>query len=424
MIKRTKHDSMIRKLIFLIFLSLFLFQTRSLSDAQDSSLGIANLHKVISVVLVFGLSLNYFFKCNIKSKPNNFLKIYGLYLFTGLISSIFFSDWVGYSLWKLLELYSVFFAVMLIHKLAFFNFSYLEYSFNLVIKYFKVLIIISLLGVLVVPNIAIRPPSLYQDAYLPYQLFGSLIKINANSLGMISAILFFISIVDYFYYKKKRSVILWITISLVVMIFAQSRTSVGSLLVIMTFFGLITNKISRFSKLLISFIGFYVVYINLNSIILYLGRGYDIQHLEKLSGRLDWWLSAWETFIQSSVLEKIVGLGFAISNRVILRDIGHGEAATLHSDHFDSLISTGFFGLLMIWLCFGMVIFKIFKNISIIKHNPLLIKLSGVFLLLFFRSFSGTSITFHNFFLVIFLISSVTIIQYTKIYNKKRYVSE
>ena len=124
-------------LISLIFFSLIIFQTRSLSEAEDSSISLLNLHKIISVVLLFAISIHFVIKNRFKTKKNKILIFYGLYIFIGLISTIFFSNWIGYSIWKLIEVSSVFFTVLYIYKLSTNNFYYLQYSFNLILKYYK-----------------------------------------------------------------------------------------------------------------------------------------------------------------------------------------------------------------------------------------------------------------------------------------------
>lgn len=409
-------------LISLIFFSLIIFQTRSLSEAEDSSISLLNLHKIISVVLLFAISIHFVIKNRFKTKKNKILIFYGLYIFIGLISTIFFSNWIGYSIWKLIEVSSVFFTVLYIYKLSTNNFYYLQYSFNLILKYYKFLIIISIIGVFILPDIAIRPPSQYQESFLPYMLHGAIAKINSNSLGMLAAIILFTSIVDYFDSNNKGKILLWIFISIIVLVFAQSRTALGSLLIILAGYLFFTNRISRFFKITITILSACLLYMNMNSILLYIGRGYDIQHLEKMSGRLDWWAVAWNTFIQSSFFEKVVGLGFGVANRTILRNIDFEEAASLHSDYVDALISSGFVGVTMLVFLVLIVVFNILKNKKIIIYSSFYLKLVGVSLLILIRSFTGTSIAFHNFFLIFFLIASIGIIEYPKVFNKRHYV--
>ncbi len=145
----------------------------------------------------------------------------------------------------------------------------------------------------------------------------------------------------------------------------------------------------------------------------YIGRGYEIDHLTKLSGRLDWWVYAYETYLDSSLLERFVGLGFNVANRNLLYDLDDVGASSLHSDYLDSLISSGIIGFSMIFICFLTLIFKIYKKRRLVKHDSLFIRLSLIFILLFIRSFSGTTISFHNFFLILFLIISIGIANYS-----------
>lgn len=401
--------------LFLLFISLILFMTRDYSQAQDSTVGLSNIHKVGSILLVFFLMLYYFFKTNKIRKIPLAYKLYGGYIFIGMLSAVFFSQWLGYSIWKILEIITVYLTILYIWNLSKNTPQIIKYSYELTIKYYKFLILLTLVGIILFPSMAIRPPSQYQEAFLPYMFFGVIAQINSNSLGILSVIVFYISFVRL---SNKRIInfksynFYWLLLSGVFIIFSQSRTALAALIVVLGLYILLTKKIAMIIKIFIILGIIMSIVYNMESILLYLGRGYEIEHLEKLSGRLMWWTAAWDTFMNSSFLEQTIGLGFGTANRVVLIGVGHGDAASLHSDYVDALISTGYLGLLFLVLSVVLTLLRILKLFKSYQIDSYIAEIIGVFLIIVIRSFSGTSIAFHNFFLIMFLISMLNIYFY------------
>ncbi len=236
----------IRILIFLVFTSLFLVQTRSFNETITDLIDFSNLHRFFSVLILLFLSIKYNLNLSVSKNNNSVLKYYGIYIFTGFLSTIFFSEIIYLSFWKLTEILSIFFAALFINKLCSINFQYFEYVFNLIITYLKFIIVLCLVGVIIFPEIAIQPPSQYQEAFLPYILYGSIIKINPNSIGLIAAIIFINSIVNYLISKNKLKNGIWIIILFLVVVFAQSRTSLLALIIALVFFIVQSKIISNF----------------------------------------------------------------------------------------------------------------------------------------------------------------------------------
>ncbi len=415
-------------LIFLCFVSLLLFSSRSFSNAQENAIVLNNIHKVISIIIALFLSIVFILNLKKLLKPPKAFLLYGGYIFIGLLSTFFFSKWIGFSLWKLLEITAIFSIVYFVWIVSGDNKYFLNFTFKLILKYYKFLVLLTLLGVILFPNIAIIPSSQYQEAYLPYILQGAIVKMNSNSLGVMGAILFFISFVrllDKNVKANKKHNLFWLILSGIILIFAQSRTSLVALLLVLILYLIINRKLSFFFKLFIFSFSFVSIFLNFNNILLYLGRGYNIQHLEKLSGRLEWWSIAWDTFINGSLMEHLIGMGFGVANREILSSIDFEDASTLHSDYVDSLISTGFIGSLFLISSLIFTFVRIVKNYNLIKSTRYYSEVVGVFVIIVIRSFSGTSIAFHNFFLIMFLITMINILSIKKanIIKKVKYIN-
>ncbi|MFK7780480.1 MAG: O-antigen ligase family protein [Candidatus Gracilibacteria bacterium] len=399
--------------LYLIFISLLLFTTRDFNQTQQSAIGLSNIHKIISVPLAIVMVLYYFLqKLKFRKLPIP-LFFYILFIFTAVIGSLLTSNWLVYSLYKLLEVVAVLMTINYFWDLSYNNKKILKNIYELTIKFYKLLIIVSLLGAIIYPKIAIRPPSLYQEAYLPFQLFGSIIAINANSLGMIGAVVFYISFISFS--KEKTGVgLLWLILSLIIVIFAQSRTSVIGLILVISLFLFIHSNTNIIKKILIIMMSIFVFSMSINTLVSYLERGYSVKHMEKLSGRSQWWEYAWNYFNHSDIYYQLFGGGFGEASREILAKMGHPDASTLHSDYMDSLVGSGYIGFSFFVLMNLSVIFMLLKNFAIIKKDFFLLELTGVIVLLLIRSFTGPTLVTNNFFLILYFILITNFVFYIK----------
>jgi len=408
--------------LYLIFISLLIVATRDFNQAQQSAVGLSNIHKILSIPLIIVMVLYYFLKKMTMIKLPIQIVMYILFIVIAFIGSLFSSNWIGYSLFKILEIMAVILTIIYFWDLSYQYPFVIKKIYNYTIKYYKILIISSIVGAVLYPNIAIRPPSMFQDAYLPFQLFGSIVSINANSLGMLGAIIFFISFISMFKSKNKLA-FFWLLISLTIVIFAQSRTSVIGLLLVISIFLLINANSGIIKKIIIVIFGIALFLLSLDGLTAYLERGYSIKHMEKLSGRSQWWEYAWNYFNNSDIFYQVFGGGFGTASREILTKMGHPDASTLHSDYMDSLVSTGYIGSLFLLLMNLSVIYMLIKNFNSIKKDYFLIELSGVLILLLIRSFTGPTLVTHNFFLIMYFILIINFIYYLGLNSKCRSLS-
>jgi len=408
MIERMKEKKYSWKLyipLYLIFISLLLFATRNFDQAQSSAVGLSNIHKIFSIPLSIAIVLYYFLQKQKLPKVPCALKAYIGFILIGLTGSLMFSNWIGYSIFKLLEITAV--VLVVLYGLSL-NIKYKDILFQFyekILSYYQVLLLLTVLGVFIFPSLAIRPPTIYREAFLPYQLFGSIIQINANSLGIMSAILFYVTFTRL--YNKKNFIsfnFIWLFLSGIIMIFAQSRTSIIGLVIIIFLFLFLNGKSGILGKIfmLSTFLG--GIYLSISSILKYMTRGLTSSQIENLSGRAYWWEYAWNKFQTFDIWHQVFGSGYMVGSRMILADMGHSDASTLHSDFMDSLVSTGYLGLGFIILMIICTSFILLKNIKYVRKTPYLLEWSGIFVLLTVRAFTGPTIATHNFFLIMYLI--------------------
>ena len=409
--------------LYLIFISLFVFQVHNFSNLQKSPVSLSNIHKLLSIGIALFLLAYFYIKYHRIRKIIFPLWIYLFYLVIGIISSIILSPNKGYSIYKVLEVFTDFLFVIYIWTLSYKWKFILEYTYELIIKYYKFLILITLLGIVIFPSESLRPPTAYGHALLPIQLFGSIIQINADGLGMISAILFVISYIRYFIFKKKKkSDFIWFIISLIVLILSQSRTSVLAVGVMLLFFILINKRINFIFKILIILFIFIAIFYLKDFILAYLSRGLNETQIQNLSGRKIWWLFAINEFIHWDFLKQLFGTGFMVGSRLILVKLGQGNASSLHSDYMDVLMSSGIMGefFFILFIVSSFILF--IKNFKYLFFDNYLLEAFSIIILLDIRTLTGPTLASQSFFILLYLL--LLVLSYNRINNLKKVLNE
>lgn len=392
--------------VYLLLLSFLLFESRDFAQAQSSPVSLNNLNRLIGISGAFFLAAYTLLKNGIPVRLPIELKLYSIYLFIALLSSFFYSDWLFYSIWKVFEVFTTFIVSVYIVRLNIVNSNTIQNLYETCILFFKFLIIMTILGVFIHPDAAIRPPTgeatvaVFGKAIVPYQLFGTIFRLNANTLGGMSAIILLVSSFRLIYLPRKCLNVIWVLISFGILVLAQSRTAWIGLLASILLLLLIHKALSKKIKV-VAFITIILAILAFsNSIILYLTRGTSIDNLQNMTGRSIWWEIAINEYLNSSFFEQVIGLGFMTSSRTILSTALDKTVATLHSDYMDALISTGILGLATISLIVIIAFIKVIK-LSRIK-NIIVLELCGIIIILLIRTITGTTITSQNPFLLLF----------------------
>ncbi len=284
----------------------------------------------------------------------------------------------------------------------------LSYKFyEICLLFLKFMLIVTAIGALIYPSEAIRSPlsedsmAVYGTPLLPYQIFGTILQVNPNSLGAMSAILLFVYAHRFMLGNRSSGVVLWVLFSLTFLILSQSRTAFIGLFCALAVTLIVDPNQRRTTKSFLIFIFALFLTASANVFVEYLTRGVDQERLATLSGRMIWWEVAIEEYLNADMLAKIIGMGFATASRTILDSkLDQGGAATLHSDYIDALVSTGMVGSMTLLIIMAVLLtegYKYAKNV----RDPIAIEMLGIIIILLVRSFSGTTIATHNFFLIL-----------------------
>lgn len=391
--------------LYFVFLSSIVLGIRDYSEIESSPISVEVIHKIIFMSLAFFLIFMYLsLRRKLFVKLQLPLLLYFIYILLAIFSLIQ-SKLLEYSGWKIFEISTTFFLAIYIMGTS-------KNQANLAIKWYETtlkiiffIVALAIVGLIISPSNALKPPTSIGEAFLNYQLIGYIINTNPNSLGMLSAILLIVSICRLSLSPHQFSRKYWGMIAIsafFVMVLAQSRTSWIAIGIAMILFILLSPIKIQYRIFLTTLICI-IWYFGAQIFTAYFQRGSPHSLIVNLSGRTEYWTFAWDIIKEN----KFIGSGFGEGPRVILSTYGAGTASTLHSDYFDSAASVGIAGGLLIFCVFASSILYLFKNrysIFVAYSKSYWMEFLLITLMLWIRSFTGTCIAIFNYFLIIFMV--------------------
>ncbi|OPY00578.1 MAG: hypothetical protein A4E60_02208 [Syntrophorhabdus sp. PtaB.Bin047] len=392
--------------VLLVFASLILFEMREFDQAIQRPIDAANFHKVMALVVVFLYLFLYLSMRGLPRRWGGFHIGYMLYILLGVASSIVYSQLRAFSFWKIFEVSCVFLLSLYVLSACQRDPSLRERFYDLCLSFLKFILIVTLAGAIVNPAEAFRVPiseesmRMYGTPVLPYQLFGVLIQVNSNSLGAMAAILFFTYTCRLATGNSNVIAWLWLLISIVFLVFSQSRTAFLGLFSAYVF-TITANTVQRRGTKIVLMVLLVSFVILVTSVIgEYFTRGMHLERLAVLTGRMVWWETAIVEYLHAGPLAKTIGLGFMSANRSVLSErLDAGGAATLHSDYIDALLSTGIVGTGIVLIVMAVLLVKVYRRVRQTR-SIISVEMLGVVVILCVRSLTGTTIASHNIFLV------------------------
>lgn len=267
--------------------------------------------------------------------PLLLLLFYGL---VAMVSSIYVPSYAFYSMWKGFE---VVVDVLCIAAIL----SYRDpqqaarTAYRLLPLLNGILVVVYLIEAVVMPSQALMPTRGYISIYL----MGAMPVMAQNALAFLSTITAF-AIICRLHRPVRLALrcfyLIMLCLSLMALIFAQSRTSVIALALALIVYLLFSRRYLSLAALL-GACAIAAVFTELSDVsVKYLLRGQDSELVTTLSGRTEAWEAAWASFIES----PIVGHGFAAFARANI--LGVNNMSSLHGAIFDVLVGTGLLGLI------------------------------------------------------------------------------
>jgi O-antigen ligase len=400
--------------VYLSFGSLLLFRIRSYTEAAEAQLDASSLHKVAAVILIFGYVGSVLLSRGLSRRWPATIVFFSGYLFVGILS-LQRSEHLAYSGWKLAELGSVLLVALYVLRVSRGDPVFATRAYRAWLGYLSLLLVSALVSAIVLPEEALRFPvseetaQAYGDPLLPIQLWGVLVQINPNSLGAAAAILLFVQVMTWLEVPGERTLrrLVWICVVAGVLILAQSRTAwLGFAIALVV--GLAGSPaIRRGTKAFAAAAAAVAVLAGATYVQAYVTRGASAEHLAKLSGRTEWWTVAIREVLNADALGQLLGLGFMSANRSLLANRLGTEAATLHSDYIDALVSTGFVG---VGLFIGAIAAFTWLVAALYRRrirSPLRTQITGIACILGVRSVTGTTFAVHNHFILGYVLLAV-----------------
>jgi len=393
---------------YFMLVSLLLLAKRDFGDAVESPLELSNIHKVLAIGTAILLVSAHFVMRGVPRSWSSVQVAYLGYIGCAVMSSLLFSPWLLYSMWKVTEIFCV--LVVSVYLLGIArrdSRSAIDY-YELCLDFFRFLLITVAIGVVLFPGDAIGPPvgeetvRALGEPFLPYRVTGVIVEVNPNSIGAMAAVLVFVSLVRIVFVRSRPMHWVWLVISGAFLVFAQSRTAwvglIGALVVTVLF-----SRSLSWSKRVFGLVLLGAAAVVLSEIFyLYFTRGLPEDRLVGLTGRALWWEVAIREFLRAEPLRQILGLGYQTASRLSLEAELGWVVTTLHSDYVDALLSTGVAGLLLL----VMAVALLGRDLNRIRHRctsqTFVTELIGVVIILVVRTVANTTIASHNLFLPLF----------------------
>lgn len=403
--------------LYLVFISLLLLSSRDFQSAQSTPITLSNLHRVGSILLEILLIVLYFIKKQkIKRIPLPLVS-YGIFITIGIISAIIYSPSLLYDLWKLTELIALFLLGVYIWSVSNKDFRVMLSFFEKIILYIKFLLITVIISILTDPSHALQLLQFGGDTIFPFRVQGTIIIINALSVGTLSAIIFFHSSINSIYDVNKKFISLntmWIIVSFVLLILSQSRTSIFGILIAFMIYFLLIKKMNLYKKFFLLVISSSLIIGIFPYFLSFIQRGSSGEVIGSLSGRTAWWQYAWEKFLNGSLFEQLVGFGFASGERQTANDSSGGVMNTLDSTYVSSLISTGLLGTGILIMLIIYINYSLFKKARRNKKNFVYVQLFGFMTIITLKTLTTGTVnilTYYSLFFIILIILASAKIQ-------------
>jgi len=398
--------------LYLIFISLLLFASRDYQAAQSSPITLANLHRVVSILLEIGFIIFYFLKRQYIKKIPYTLLFYGVYILIGMISALLYSPNFLYDMWKLTELISLFLLGVYIWSVSNGNIRVILLFFDKVILFIEFLLLSVIISVVINPHEAIQTLQFGEVAVLPFRIQGTIIIINALSVGALSAIILFYKIIEVSYSNKYRflsSSTIWIFLSIILLITSQSRTSIIGLLLVFFIYYFFINKAGFYKRFFLTLFGIPILVFITPYFTSFIQRGNSSEVIGSLSGRTEWWMFAWKKFVNADLLQQLVGFGFASAERKTANESSHGVMNTLDSTYLSSLMSTGAIGTFILLLLVLYVNYQLFKKAKENKQQYFYIQAFGFMTIITLKTITTGTVnilTYYSLFFIILILLS------------------
>jgi O-antigen ligase len=329
----------------------------------------------------------------IASTLRGIVGVLSIYAFVGIISTIWsvFPIWSAYKSCEYLLDLAVLGAVLVEVR----NTESYEAFLNWTWAIYGSLVVWIWMGVVIWPQFALKTGV----GLLGVQLFGVIPAVHANSVGEFGGIIGVVACARLLLPGRAQTGRTWyvllLLLSLATLAFAQTRSAMGGFalgLVLILFF----SKRRAFSVFLGMAVGLLLSIGSVAGLVLaFLQRGQTQTQVETFTGRLQYWTLAVHKFLQ----RPLTGYGAYTGRFVVLSQLDLTTTASLHSDYFETLVSTGFEGLIPFLTALALTWWILLRSAQKLEmdslERTLAVEALGVLAVLTVRSFFTTNLLWH-----------------------------
>lgn len=277
---------------------------------------------------------------------------------------------------------------------------------DLVYSIFVMICLGAALGVLLKPDVALRPIG----GIIGVQLYGAFPIINPNEMGYIAAVVATLALVKFgdalaMSYRWLHLAIL--CLALTILVLSQARTSVVALSVALVVLAFLSSR-----KGLVIAVGFAALIGLAGEAWLgdspsgaiefsrdYMRRGLDDEQVRSFTGRTELWSAGWAMVMES----PLIGHGFEAGTRVGGEAYGVAVGSHMHNSHLQVLANTGFIGYSLWGLMIAAVSYLMVKAVDKPQYpvsanvDRMRIGLLCVLIISLIRTFTGSVLVTHSY---------------------------
>ncbi|MGI9533426.1 MAG: O-antigen ligase family protein [Thermodesulfobacteriota bacterium] len=376
----------------LVFFSGLVLRIRDTEDAQQNPLDIWALYRIaligiVALVLVARL---------LKRRTDWFQTLFkgSIGLLTGFaIIGIISTLWSVYPEWTLYKSTEYLIDVALIAAIVVAAKSINDFKtyFDLTWLLIGLLMLSAWIGLIIWPGLY-----RYDVGMIGLQLGGVIPAMETNKVGELGAILAIVALNRFLFLKDKKFYFIIFLVSIVTLIFSQSRSPITGFLVAVPIMLFAAKKIGP--VVLASMMVFSVLLLTgiIDTFVQFFMRGQDPEYFANLSGRTVMWARGVEVLKES----PLVGFGaYAGSRFAVLVKLGIYDGSSILNTWLEILLGVGIIGAIFVVTAFFRTWFVIVK--SALRSNTgslthcLAVEAIGVFALISVRSIFTTVIIWH-----------------------------
>lgn len=229
------------------------------------------------------------------------------------------------------------------------------------------------------------------------QLRGVMPSVSSNGVGQLGALLGIVSFTRLLFSSNhKRLQIFIFIIGMFLLVLSQSRSPLSGFLLAIPFVLFSARRVGTLFFATIAILGILALTHASEVFLEFFMRGQGLGLSRPLAGRIFWWASAWEIFLE----RPYFGHGaYAGARFAVLANLGYSLTSSIHNTWLEVVIGSGIPGISFFLIAFVGVWITLFKNRRFIGNGTiehrLVVEAIGILTVLSVRSMFTSELVWH-----------------------------